>query len=285
MKSVSDFLKVPDTFTFSALYNSAGEGFNVANFAAKMKKQRECGESVIDRQVAYQTTQSNVVVERSFMFNNLKVTKVPMERKGLGDQYPMSPEYLSDIFQRDKDAGLCPTVFLATIGTTASIGIDPIRDISKACKEHGIWLHIDLAHLGVFKCLPELQDLFDGMELGDSISINGHKIMGLGEGSSFFWAQTNIEDLISYETEPEFSEGMLNAHVCEAKQARALRCYLAMHLNGGEDTRTHLREVMRLVNIAKKTLQSDPRFEVLETASTTCLIDFRPAGVTNEQTN
>jgi len=78
---------------------------------------------------------------------------------------------------------------------------------------------------------------------------------------------------------------MLNAHVCEAKQARALRCYMAMHINGGEETRAHLREVTRLVKIAKQTLEKDPRFEVLETASTTCMIDFRPAGVSNEKTN
>lgn len=82
------------------------------------------------------------------------------------------------LFQEDVDKGLVPTYFITTLGSTTSLSIENLQEISKACKKYGVWLHIDAAHLGIYGIVPEYRYILDDIELADSFSTNGHKSLG-----------------------------------------------------------------------------------------------------------
>ena len=64
---------------------------------------------------------------------------------------------------------------MATLGTTSSTSVDPVRAMADIAEREGLWLHVDAAYAGVVALLPERREPFAGWERADSIVINPHK--------------------------------------------------------------------------------------------------------------
>jgi L-2,4-diaminobutyrate decarboxylase len=64
---------------------------------------------------------------------------------------------------------------VATAGTTNLGRIDHLRDIGEVCRARNVWLHVDGAYGAAGLAAPSIHDLFDGIELADSIIIDPHK--------------------------------------------------------------------------------------------------------------
>lgn len=63
----------------------------------------------------------------------------------------------------------------ATSGTTNLGLIDDLRGIGQACRERGVWFHVDGAYGGAALAAPSTRGLFDGLELADSFIVDPHK--------------------------------------------------------------------------------------------------------------
>eukprot|EP01104_Vermistella_antarctica_P018076 TRINITY_DN6585_c0_g1_i1.p1 TRINITY_DN6585_c0_g1~~TRINITY_DN6585_c0_g1_i1.p1 ORF type:complete len:371 (+),score=73.53 TRINITY_DN6585_c0_g1_i1:158-1114(+) len=101
------------------------------------------------------------------------------------DNGRMCTDALRERMQQDKEAGVLPTIIIATAGTSVQGAFDPIRGLSAIAKEFGAWLHVDAAFGGAACLVPELRKtLFDGIELADSITWDAHKTMGVPITSS-----------------------------------------------------------------------------------------------------
>ena len=61
-------------------------------------------------------------------------------------EFRMIPELLRAEIRKDREDGVIPFCAVATVGTTSSTSIDPIRAIGEICKEENLWLHVDSAH-------------------------------------------------------------------------------------------------------------------------------------------
>jgi len=68
---------------------------------------------------------------------------------------------------------------VATLGTTVRGAIDPIKDISKICKERKIWLHIDGSIGGIFAITSIPIEGLNNINQANSITINPQKIIAL----------------------------------------------------------------------------------------------------------
>jgi L-2,4-diaminobutyrate decarboxylase len=87
------------------------------------------------------------------------------------------PERLGDALERCRSAGRRPLALVATACATSTGLFDDLRSIGAFCNEHGIWLHVDAAH-GASALLSERhRDLLDGIELGDSVIWDAHKLL------------------------------------------------------------------------------------------------------------
>ena len=89
--------------------------------------------------------------------------------------YRMNPRALADAIASDRAEGVVPCAIVATIGTTSTASIDPLREIGMIAQRENIWLHVDAAYAGSAAIVPEFRDLWRGIERADSIVINPHK--------------------------------------------------------------------------------------------------------------
>ena len=87
----------------------------------------------------------------------------------------MDVQALKDAISEDRKAGRQPFAIAATVGTTGTGAVDPLKEISELCKAEKLWLHVDACHGGAARLVPKLQSLFQGIEQADSISIDPHK--------------------------------------------------------------------------------------------------------------
>ncbi|MFQ6646463.1 hypothetical protein Gotur_026660, partial [Gossypium turneri] len=89
--------------------------------------------------------------------------------------FQLSAESLRTTIRLDVEAGLIPAFLCATIGTTSTTAVDPIRSLSEVTKEYGMWIHVDAAYAGSACICPEYRHFIDGVENVNSFSFNAHK--------------------------------------------------------------------------------------------------------------
>lgn len=98
----------------------------------------------------------------------------------IDDQGRMRPEALATALQADLDAGICPVMINATLGTTVMGAFDPLEPIADIAQAHGVWLHADGALGGsLLLARGRRAQLFAGLERCDSLTWDAHKLMGV----------------------------------------------------------------------------------------------------------
>lgn len=98
----------------------------------------------------------------------------------------MSPEALEKAIADDRRAGHAPFLVVATAGTTNAGAIDPIRAMAAIAAREKIWFHVDAAWGGAAALVPEMRRHLDGIELGDSITLDAHKWLSVPMGSGIY---------------------------------------------------------------------------------------------------
>src|SRR5437660_7115133 len=63
-------------------------------------------------------------------------------------EFRMDANALAAAVEEDKRNGFLPFCVVATLGTSSTSSIDPVREIVPVCEEHGLWLHVDTAYAG-----------------------------------------------------------------------------------------------------------------------------------------
>ena len=127
------------------------------------------------RLVAYTSDQAHSSIEKAVKIagigrENLRLVPVDAD-------FAMRPDALAEAIAADRAAGALPFFVCATVGTTSSTAIDPVRAIGEICARESLWLHVDGAHSGSAALAPELRWVNDGLELADSYCFNPHKWM------------------------------------------------------------------------------------------------------------
>ncbi|HYM61825.1 MAG TPA: pyridoxal-dependent decarboxylase [Thermoanaerobaculia bacterium] len=108
------------------------------------------------------------------------------------DAYRMRVDALEAAIARDRAAGALPCAVVATVGTTSTASVDPVRRIAAVAQREKLWLHVDAAYAGSATIDPSFRWLWDGVEHADSIVTNPHK-----------WLFTPIDCSVLYTRRPE----------------------------------------------------------------------------------
>jgi L-2,4-diaminobutyrate decarboxylase len=94
------------------------------------------------------------------------------------DEYErIVPEALGDSLGRCEAEGRRPMALVAAACATSTGLHDDLEAIGEFCREHGIWFHVDAAHGATALLSPEHRHLLTGIELGDSVIWDAHKMM------------------------------------------------------------------------------------------------------------
>jgi L-2,4-diaminobutyrate decarboxylase len=87
------------------------------------------------------------------------------------------PTGIGGAIERARAAGKRPFAVVANACSTATGVFDPLPEIAEACREYGLWLHVDGAHGASALLSPRHRWRLDGIELADSLTWDAHKLL------------------------------------------------------------------------------------------------------------
>ena len=189
-----------------------------------------------------------------------KLLELEIRRAPVDGELRMRPDLL-DL------EGACAAV--ATIGTTASTAVDPVRDVADRCAAGGVWLHVDAAYAGSAAILPEFRHHFAGWERADSIAVNPHKWLGVPIDCSVLWTRRPGVYRSAFSLVPEYLRTEEEvASLSEYTQAlgrrfRALKLWAVLRCFGRSGLQAKLREHLRLAALFEEWVRAEPGWEVV----------------------
>jgi aromatic-L-amino-acid decarboxylase len=199
-------------------------------------------------------------------FGKRNFRRIPTDQR-----FAVIPERLEEAIVRDKEAGLVPACVMATVGTTSSGAVDPLRAVGEICRRHGVWFHVDAAWAGTAALLPEKRWILDGAELADSLVFNPHKWLLTNFDCSAYFVRDPASLVRTFEIHPEYLKTGADAKVKNfrdwgiqlGRRFRALKLWFVIRNYGVEGLQAMVREHIRLAALFKDWVEADPRFELL----------------------
>ncbi len=182
------------------------------------------------------------------------IGKKNLVKVGTDPQLRMDPSLLEKAIGQDLERGLKPCAVVATLGTTGTLAVDPLKEIATLCKKEGIWLHVDAAYAGTALLLSEYRWMIEGIEQVDSFVFNPHKWMFTNFDCSVYFVKDAGLLIKCFEVLPEYlktkSRGKVNDYrdwsVPLGRRFRALKLWFVIRSYGVEGIREKLREHIRL---------------------------------------
>ncbi|TKG62054.1 pyridoxal-dependent decarboxylase [Prauserella endophytica] len=198
----------------------------------------------------------------------------------------MDPAHLDELIAADLAGGAVPALVCATIGTTSTTAIDPVRRIGEVCRAHGVWLHVDAAYAGVSAICPELRWINDGVaEYADSYVTNPHKWLLTNFDCSVLWLADRAPMIEALSILPEYLRNAASAsgevidyrdwQIPLGRRFRALKLWSVIRWYGARGLREHIRKGIALADEFAGLVAADDRFE-LRADHPFGLVCFRP---------
>jgi aromatic-L-amino-acid decarboxylase len=156
----------------------------------------------------------------------------------------------------------------ATVGTTSTTSVDPLREIGRLCKEHGAWLHVDGAYGGSAAVCPEYRWALDGIELADSFVVNAHKwLLTPMDCSCLFTARPDdlraaFSLVPEYLRTPEDAINLMEYGPALGRRMRALKLWAVLRWYGREGLQKTIRNSVQLAELVEELVRADDRFEL-----------------------
>jgi aromatic-L-amino-acid/L-tryptophan decarboxylase len=199
-------------------------------------------------------------------FGSANLVKVEVDRSRA-----MDPSDLERKIRADQDRGFRPAFVVATVGTTSSTAIDPLRPIGEIARRHKVWLHVDAALAGSAAILPEKRAILDGVELCDSFVFNPHKWLFTNFDCSAFYCRDPELLQHTFSIAPEYLKTDQDRRVTNfrdwgiplGRRFRALKLWFVLRFYGAEGLRTLLRKHLALAQEFKTWVEQSPEFELL----------------------
>jgi aromatic-L-amino-acid decarboxylase len=187
------------------------------------------------------------------------------------DEFALIPGELEKAIANDLKAGFKPACVVATVGTTSSGAVDPLKPISEICQKVGLWLHVDAAYAGTAAILPEKHWALEGAEYADSLVFNPHKWMLTNFDCSAFFVRDSQVLTRTFEIHPEYLKTGVDAVVKNfrdwgiqlGRRFRSLKLWFVLRSYGVEGIKKIIRRHIHLAELFRDELVKDKRFEVL----------------------
>jgi aromatic-L-amino-acid decarboxylase len=194
-----------------------------------------------------------------------------VRRLACDSQFRMNVATLREAVASDLRHGFKPLAVVATVGTTSTASVDPVREIAEVCAQYQMWLHIDAAYGGGLALLPEHESVTDGWAEADSLVINPHKMLFVPFDFSALYVR-DIERLRRLFTlvpeylhlrDPAGAEiNYMDYGVQLGRRFRALKAWVVWRAFGREGIAARIREHLRLAQLFAGWVKDDPRFEL-----------------------
>ncbi|MFL3026876.1 MAG: aminotransferase class V-fold PLP-dependent enzyme [Candidatus Neomarinimicrobiota bacterium] len=273
-----DMLRLPKKFKSTTsgggvIQDTASSATLCALIAAREKiSNGKINESGFDDSMrVYTSTEAHSSIEKAVKIagigsKNLRLIEVDQN-------FAMDPIKLREAINNDINKGKTPAFVCATIGTTSSTAIDPLKEIGKICDEFGIWLHVDAAMAGSASICPEYQFINDGIEYADSYCFNPHKFLLTNFDCSCLYVSDKEALIKSLTINPEYLKTEVSDldtvfdyrdwQVPLGRRFRALKLWSVIRYYGISGIQSHIRGHIKAAKILSDLIMQDNRFEIM----------------------
>lgn len=221
-------------------------------------------------------------------FGKANLRKIPVD-----DDYAMQAGELEQQIKDDIENGFTPAAVVATIGTTGSTAIDPLKKIGEICTKLEVFLHVDAAYAGTALMLPEKRYMNEGIEHADSFVFNPHKWMFTNFDCSAFYVKEEELLVRTFEIMPEYLKTPEDKRVKNyrdwgiplGRRFRALKLWFVLRSFGAEGLRKKIRKHISLAEDLTQKVRNHQQFELLAPVPlNTICFRYKPDKVTDPNT-
>jgi aromatic-L-amino-acid decarboxylase len=288
-----DLLGLPDIFT-GVIQDTASGGTLCAMLTARerhsefnINKKGFSGQKTFR---VYSSEETHSSIEKGAKIMGLGSDNVV--KVSLDDKFSMKSEVLRDQIKADIKEGHVPLCVVATIGTTGSTAIDPLKEIADICKEYNIWLHVDAAYAGSALCLAEYDWVKEGIEHADSFVFNPHKWLFTNFDCSAYFVKDKKALINTFEIMPEYLKTNVDDKVnnyCDwgiplGRRFRALKLWFVLRNFGLEGIKEKLRNHMSLAKDFEEKVKASEDFKIMAPVNFNLVcFQFNPEGSNDTQ--
>ena len=268
--------------------NGAGglfvSGGTMANLTALAVARHVALGDRLDGATVYYSDQAHSSLEKA-----LRVLGLPSEnaRKIACDaDFRLSVLDLERAIEKDRAAGKRPFCVIASAGTTNTGAIDPLRELSRLCKDQGLWLHVDGAYGAAAVICDRGREQLAGLELADSLSLDPHKwlfqpfetgcvlVRDLVQlRDTFLILPEYLRDTQQYSAEFNFTDHGLQL----TRGFRALKLWMSIKVFGMAAFRAAVERGFALAEFTEARLRKMPGWEIV-TPAQMGIVCFRYTG-------
>jgi aromatic-L-amino-acid/L-tryptophan decarboxylase len=275
MDWLAELLDLPERFRgHGVIQDTASSAVLCAVLAALHRRSGGSvrADGVRDRYAVYLSPETHSAGEKAVRIAGLGDTAIRLLDVD-PDALSVTADSLRRAVEADLAAGIVPLLALATVGTTSTTAVDPVRALGQVCREYGVWLHVDAAYAGVATVCPEFRWANDGLELADSYATNPHKWLLTNFDCDAFWVADPDALVGALSVLPEFLRNAATEsgavidyrdwQVPLGRRFRALKLWAVLRWYGAEGLREHIRTGVGLAQEFAGWVRADPRFEVV----------------------
>jgi aromatic-L-amino-acid/L-tryptophan decarboxylase len=244
------------------------------------------------RMIVYASEQAHFSVEKAIITLGLGLNS--FKKIKTDSQFKMIPRLLLEEIKKDKESGNLPVCVVATIGTTSTTSIDPLKEIAEICSAENVWLHIDAAQAGISAILPERKFIFEGIENADSIVMNPHKWMFVPVDISTFFIKDHtrlknafsvVKEYLTAEDNPE-AVNFMDYGFQLGRRFRSLKLWFVIRYFGVDGLRRIIRQHLRLAENFAAWIDAHPMLDrIAEVHFSTVCFRFKPGNLTQQKIN
>lgn len=214
------------------------------------------------------------------------LTKISVDEKMAMRFNELEKEIKADI-----DRGNKPLCVIATLGTTGTTAIDPLKEIASICEKYDVWLHIDAAYAGTALVLEEYRWMIEGMDKADSFVFNPHKWMFTNFDCSAYFVKDKNALTRTFEILPEYLKTNVDTQVNNyrdwgiplGRRFRALKLWFVIRTYGVDGIRQRISEHIQMARELGAKIDAHSNFEQLAPLSFNMLcLRYHPNNIHSE---
>ena len=231
----------------------------------------EAKENGVDKRlVAYCSSESHSSIEKAVMISGIgrqRLRKIETDPRGA-----MNADALGKAVKEDRERGLIPFFVCATVGTTATLAIDPVAEIGALCQQERLWLHVDAAMAGSAAICPEYRYLHADLDYADSYCFNPHKWLFTNFDCDCFYVADRFELVSTLSVLPEYlrNRATESGEVIDyrdwqiplGRRFRALKLWFVLRHYGERGLQHHIRQHISWTERFAQIVCDHPDFDI-----------------------
>ncbi|MBX3045267.1 MAG: aspartate aminotransferase family protein [Candidatus Kapabacteria bacterium] len=237
----------------------------------------------------YCSKEAHSSIERAAMISGIGYNN--LIRIDVDEAFSLRIDSLEKQIKSDLASGLIPLCIVSALGTTGSLAVDPIGNISDIAKKYGLWHHIDAAYSGNAMILDEYKYLAGEVKNCDTFVFNPHKWLFINFDFSAYFVKDKAALISTFEILPEYLKTSQGSQVNNyrdwgiqlGRRFRALKAWFVLRGIGLNELKSRLREHNRLANIIYEEVKKSSDFELMAPLSFNLVcFRYKPEGINDD---